>query len=258
MKGDIGDAARFNTDNLTKLSEDIDLNPDLADLLVNNSNHFDAWASIEFLSSTYRGNAIAIREVKRLKDDLYIWQNSTNWAARAKTVYYHLYGFVKGSQVSGGHLRLQSSSTTVWGDHIIVVINPGTSRLSQPDPSIQYVAFDDLPTDVNGVQYITDDMGISFFVAKYSTSSRGPDFNIITHYQQKGIPLGQTLFPSDWTYQRTIEEIASDRANPQVNSWGTNAGWSSGLRAASESGIVIRWFDLPNKEPSSYFPERLE
>lgn len=50
-------------------------------------------------------------------------------------------------------------------------------------------------------------------------------------------------------------EIASARANPNTTSWSTNSPWSNGIEAASESGVVIRWFDIVDQPANTYFPK---
>ena len=71
---------------------------------------------------------------------------------------------------------------------------------------------------------------------------------------KKDIPDGHTFFPEDWNYPKTIEQIAA-RANPNTTSWSTNSPWSNGIEAASESGVVIRWFDIVDQPANTYFPK---
>lgn len=93
------------------------------------------------------------------------------------------------------------------------------------------------------------------FIAKYQSVNNQPDFSQIIKYMKKDIPDGHTFFPEDWNYPKTIEQIASARANPNTTSWSTHSPWSNGIEAASESGVVIRWFDIVDQPANTYFPK---
>jgi len=107
-----------------------------------------------------------------------------------------------------------------------------------------------------GVRRVNKANGEEVFIAKYASTGSAPDFTTITKYVKKNLPSGaqfeNTFFPDSWSTKETIEQIASARGRTAVP-WTQGTGWQQGLEAVSESGVIIRWFNLP--APTTYFPK---
>ena len=79
----------------------------------------------------------------------------------------------------------------------------------------------------------------------------------IIGYAPKNTVDGQTFFPTDMTLDQVFQQCASAFFNAKKDTWPSAVNTKSTnktVKAKSESGMMIRWFET-NNEPNSFFPE---
>jgi len=213
MVDDIGPAWKTDVPTLTKLSDDLALNPNLEGWLKNNPGYFDVWNSVKHVPPATRADISFLQAFKNVIDDLSLQKHIDGELKVEAKSYGHKI------RVSGYHKNLDEIDlpTPLHGDagipnpsdpNDITVVSIGTpanpatkgkirisNKLNEQGGEMPYTAQVDAEIPP----------GSGYFFPKTGTDGINPGSG------------RSSIFPEDWSDSKVLEEIAYVRRNMTAN-----------------------------------------
>lgn len=209
MVDDIGVAWKTDIPTLTKLSDDITLNPNLEGWLKNNPGYFDVWNSVKHVPPATRADLSFLQAFKKIVDDLPL-QKHIDGELKVTT---KSYGYK--IRVSGYHKNLDEIDlpNPIHGDAGIP--NPNNPN----DITIVSIGTPSNPATKGQIRIsnkLNQQGGDLPYTAQIDAEIPPGSGNFFPKTGSDGINSGtgrSSIFPENWTQDKMLEEIAYARRN---------------------------------------------